>query len=89
MKEKLDLKWKYNTKKKKILFLRVLGLQDGEISLNKIEKAYRIKRQQLSDLENTNSQNSQILFDEIEKNFSKLVNYLDDDSLQDQEEVVI
>ncbi len=67
----------------------VLGLQDGEISLNKIEEAYRIKRQQLSDLENTNSQNSQILFDEIEKAFQELVNYLDDDSLQDQEEVVI
>ncbi len=67
----------------------VLGLRDGEISLNKIEEAYRNKRQQLSDVESSATQNKQLLFDEIEKAFQELVNYLDDDTLQDQEEVVI
>lgn len=67
----------------------VLGLREDEISLNKIEEAYRKKRQQLDDLGQRENNHNQALYDEIEKAFQELVNYLDDDTLQDQEEVVI
>ncbi|WGL61303.1 helix-turn-helix transcriptional regulator [Pigmentibacter sp. JX0631] len=66
----------------------VLGLPEGEVSLLKIEEAYRNKRKQLEEAEK-NSQNTQLLYDEVEKAFQELVNYLDDDNSLDQEEVVI
>lgn len=66
----------------------VLGLPEGEVSLLKIEEAYRNKRKQLAESEK-NNQNSKLLIDEVEKAFQELVNYLDDDNSLDQEEVVI
>lgn len=67
----------------------VLGLHDGEMSLNKIENAYRNMRKNLDDQLSQGNSNPHITYEDLEKAFQELIGYVDEDSDQDPEEVVI
>ncbi|APJ04951.1 helix-turn-helix domain-containing protein [Silvanigrella aquatica] len=77
-----------NTLSKRKNPFEVLGLSDGEMSLNKIEIAYRNTRKNL-DEQMTLGNAYHITYEEIEKAFQELITYLDEDPARDSEEVVI
>ncbi len=67
----------------------VLGLHNGEMSLRKIEKAYRNMRKNLDEQLSQGNLNHSITYDDLEKAFQELIGYVDEDSSLDPEEVVI
>ena len=67
----------------------VLGLRDGEMSLSKIETAYRSMRKNLDEQLSQGNSNSNLTYEDLEKAFQELIGYVEEDSSQDPEEVVI
>lgn len=67
----------------------VLGLHDGEMSLSKIENAYRNMRKNLDTQLSQENSNYHVTYDDLEKAFQELISYVDEDLDQDPEEVVI
>ncbi len=68
---------------------KVLGLRDGEMSLRKIENAYRNMRKNLDDQLSQGNSNHHFTHDDLEKAFQELIGYADEDTSTDSEEVVI
>ena len=78
-----------NISNKKKNPFEILGLRDGEMSLVKVENAYRTMRKNLDDQMNQGELKLNLTYEDIEKAFQELISYIDEDTSQDPEEVVI
>lgn len=78
-----------NISNKKKNPFEILGLRDGEMSLVKVENAYRTMRKNLDDQMNQGELKFNLTYEDIEKAFQELISYIDEDTSQDPEEVVI
>lgn len=67
----------------------VLGIRDGEMSLSKVENAYKSMRKNLDDQISQGNFKISLTYDELEKAFQELVSYIDESANIDPEEVVI
>jgi DNA-binding transcriptional regulator YiaG len=74
---------------KKINPLEILDIKDGDLTINKIELAYRIKRKYLDEKFKGKQQEGSVYYDQLENAFQELIDYIDQDASPDNEDVVI
>ncbi len=74
---------------KKINPLEILDIKDGDLSINKIEIAYRSKRKYLDEKFQGKQQEGLVYYDQLENAFQELINYIEQDASPDNEDVVI
>ena len=65
-----------NISNKKKNPFEILGLRDGEMSLVKVENAYRTMRKNLDDQMNQGELKLNLTYEDIEKAFQELISYI-------------